>query len=257
MSVTLTLEDEIDISRGDMLASPQKPPEAARLFDASVVWLNEQPLDLTKPYLLKHTTQSLPAEVKIVRYRVNIKTLEHELADRLEMNGIGVLRIETSRPIYFDAYTRNRSTGSLILIDPDTNATVGAGMILTPVMMGRDRSQAEALDLRQERVTPAERIARYRHGGETISLGDRKELAWLLERKLFDRGCAVTVLDKAADQTLAALEDAGLLILLASSEPADWDLPADDAAAAEFVIATLQENQILLHHESLTGGEGI
>ena len=141
MSVTLTLEDEVDISRGDMLASAQKPPEAARQFDASMVWLNEQPLDLTKRYVLKHTTQTLPAEVKAVKHRVNIKTLEHEPADRLEMNGIGVLRIETSRPIYFDAYTQNRATGSLILIDPETNATVGAGMILAPVIVERERSK--------------------------------------------------------------------------------------------------------------------
>ena len=90
------------------------------------------------------------------------------------MNAIGVLRIETSRPIYFDAYSQNRSTGSLILIDPETNATVGAGMILAPVIVERDRLRAAALDLKHERVTPVERIARYRHGGEIISLGDRK-----------------------------------------------------------------------------------
>jgi sulfate adenylyltransferase large subunit len=257
MSVTLTLEDEVDISRGDMLVSAQKPPDVARQFDASVVWLNEQPLDLSRPYILKHTTQTLPAEVKMVRYRVNIKTLEHELADRLEMNGIGVLRIETSRPIYFDAYTQNRATGSLILIDPETNATVGAGMILAPVIVERDRSKAGALDLRQERVTPVERIARYRHGGENVSLGDRKALAWLLERKLFDRGCAVTVIEHASAETLVALEQAGLLVLLVSSKAPDWDLPKDDSEAADFVIASLEATEILLKNESLTGGEGI
>jgi hypothetical protein len=257
MSVTLTLEDEVDISRGDMLSSSQKPPEAARLFDASIVWLNEQPLDLTRRYVLKHTTQTLPAEVKAVKHRVNIKTLEHEAADRLEMNGIGVLRIETSRPIYFDAYTQNRFTGSLILIDPETNATVGAGMILAPVIVERDRSKLAALDLRHERVTPVERIARYRHGGQTVSLGDRKALAWLLERKLFDRGCVVTVIEHAAPQTLEAMEQAGLLVLLVSSKAADWDLPRDDSEAADRVIASLEETEILLRNESLTGGEGI
>jgi len=257
MSVTLTLEDEVDISRGDMLSSSQKPPEAARLFDASIVWLNEQPLDLSRRYVLKHTTQTLPAEVKAVKHRVNIKTLEHEAADRLEMNGIGVLRIETSRPIYFDAYTQNRFTGSLILIDPETNATVGAGMILAPVIVERDRSKLAALDLRHERVTPVERIARYRHGGQTVSLGDRKPLAWLLERKLFDRGCVVTVIEHASPQTLEAMEQAGLLVLLVSSKAADWDLPRDDSEAADRVIASLEEVEILLRNESLTGGEGI
>jgi sulfate adenylyltransferase subunit 1 len=257
MSVTLTLEDEVDISRGDMLASTQKPPEVARQFDVTVVWLNEQPLDLNRRYILKHTTQTLPAEVKAVRHRVNIKTLEHEAAQSLEMNSIGVLRIETSRPIYFDAYTQNRSTGSVILIDPETNATVGAGMILAPVVVERDRPKGIVLDLRQERVTPVERIARYRHGGETVSLGDRRALAWLLERRLFDRGCAVTVVEHAPPETLAALEHAGLLVLLVSSKRPDWDLPRDDAEASDFVVASLEETEILLRNESLTGGEGI
>ena len=257
MSVTLTLEDEVDISRGDMLSSTQKSPEVARQFDATVVWMNEQPLDLSRRYILKHTTQTLPAEVKAVKHRVNIKTLEHEAAESLEMNGIGVLRIETSRPIYFDAYSHNRSTGSVLLIDPETNATVGAGMILAPVIVERERSKAVVLDLRQERVTPVERIARYRHGGETVSLGDRRALAWLLERRLFDRGCAVTVVEHAPAETLAALEHAGLLVLLVSSKRPDWDLPRDDSDAADFVIASLEEVEILLRNESLTGGEGI
>jgi sulfate adenylyltransferase large subunit len=257
MSVTLTLEDEVDISRGDMLVSAQKPPDVARQFDASVVWLNEQPLDLSRPYILKHTTQTLPAEVKAVKHRVNIKTLEHEAADRLEMNGIGVLRIETSRPVYFDAYTQNRFTGSVILIDPETNATVGAGMILAPVIVERDRSKAAALDMRHERVTPVERMVRYRHGGYTVSLGDRRALAWLLERKLFDRGCAVTVIEHASAETLVALEQAGLLVLLISGKATDWDLPKDDSEAAGLVVASLEATEILLRNESLTGGEGI
>jgi sulfate adenylyltransferase large subunit len=257
MSVTLTLEDELDISRGDMLTSAQKTPEVARLFDASVVWLSERPLDLGSRYLVKHTTQTLPAEVKAVRHRVNIGTLQHEPADRLEMNAIGVLRIETSRPIYFDAYAQNRATGSLILIDPETNATVGAGMILAPVTVERDRLKAAAQDLKQERVTPVERIVRYRHGGETISLGDRKAVARLVERRLFDRGCSVTVVERASAETLAALEHAGLLVLLVSDKAPDWSLPADDAEAAIFVVTTLEETEILLRKESLIGGEGI
>jgi len=257
MSVTLTLEDEVDISRGDMLASAQKPPDVARQFDASMVWLNEQPLDLSRRYMLKHTTQTLPAEVKAVKHRVNIKTLEHEAADCLEMNGIGVLRIETSRPIYFDAYTQNRFTGSLILIDQETNATVGAGMLLAPVIVERDRPKAVVIDLRHERVTPVERLARYRHGGGTVSLGHRRTLAWMLERRLFDRGCVATVIEHASGETLETLEKAGLLVLLVSSQSPDWELPRDDWEATDFVIAALEGSEILLRNESLTGGEGI
>jgi sulfate adenylyltransferase subunit 1 (EFTu-like GTPase family) len=251
MSVTLTLEDEVDISRGDMIASAERIPEVARQFDASVVWLNEQPLDASKTYLLKHTTQTVTAEVKAVRHRVNITSLEREPAESLEMNAIGVLRIEASRPVYFDAYQQDRTTGSFILIDPAVNATVGAGMILASVAAERARTQA--ISKRHERVTPVEKITRYGHSGATVSLGPRTQLAWLLERRLFDRGCAVAVTENASD----ALEKAGLLVLLVSSQAPDWELPPDDPQAADEIIAMLEDSGVLLARESLTGGEGI
>jgi sulfate adenylyltransferase subunit 1 len=256
MSVTLTLEDELDISRGDMIASAQRVPEVARLFDANVVWLSEQPLDPERPYLLKHTTQLIPAEIKAVRHRVNVRTLDHEAADSLEMNAIGVLRIEASRPLYFDPYTQNRSSGCFVLIDATTNATVGAGMILAAVVAEGAQRRA-AIEVKHDRVTPVERIARYRHNGETVSLGARPELAWLVERKVFDRGCAVTVAEAVSEETLNALEGAGLLVLLVSNNAPDWDLPEEDDAAASFVVSTLEETGVLLPAESLTGGEGI
>jgi len=250
MSVTLTLEDEIDISRGDMIASAQRLPGVARQFDATVVWLSEQALDPAKTYLLKHTAQTVAAEVKTIKHRVNITTLEHEAVDRLEMNAIGVLRIETSRPIYFDAYTDNRSTGSFILLDPATNGTVGAGMILSAVQVERGHRTAE---LKLGRVTAAERITRYRHSGAVVALGRREQLAWLLERKLFERGCAVVIAENAGIDAHAT----GLLVLLVSGQPSDWDLPADDTQAADHIIKRLEESGMLLPDESLTEGEGI
>ncbi len=248
MSVTLTLEDELDISRGDMIVSAQRVPDNARQFDANVVWLHEEPLDPSKTYLLKHTTQTIAAEVKAVRHRVNISTLQHESTDRLEMNAIGVLRIETSRPIYFDAYTHTRATGSFILIDPDSNATAGAGMILTAVHVDRG---PRIVGLNRGRVTVAERIARYRHAGATVVLGRREQLAWLLERKLFDRGCSVVITDKKGVDACAT----GLLVLLLSDEASD--LPADDTLAADEVVRRLEQSGVLLPNESLTEGEGI
>jgi sulfate adenylyltransferase large subunit len=248
MSVTLTLKDELDIGRGDMIASAQKVPEVARLFDANVVWLNEQALDPAKTYLLKHSAQTVAAEVKAIRHRVNIRTLDHEAADRLEMNAIGVLRIETSRAIYFDSYSENRATGSFILLDPATNATVAAGMIFAAVQVDRGR---RAVEMRLGRVTAAERIARYRHAGATMALGNREKLAWLLERRLFDRGCAVIV----AGNTGVDGSASGLLVLVVSDEASD--LPADDARAADDVIRRLEESGVLLPNESLTEGEGI
>jgi hypothetical protein len=192
--------------------------------------------------------ESVAADVKAIKHRVNITTLEHETVDRLEMNAIGVLRIETSRPIYFDAYSENRATGSFILLDPATNATVGAGMILSAVQADRARRTVE---LRLGRVTAAERIARYRHSGATVALGQREQLAWVLERRLFDRGCAVAVARNTGVDAYAT----GLLVLLLSDEAPD--LPADDGRAADEVIRRLEESGVLLPDESLTGGEGI
>ena len=114
LSVTLTLEDEIDISRGDMLSAGTKP-EGARSIEATVVWFDGTPLDPSKEYLLKHTTQTIRARVAT-----------HSV---LKMNDIGEVRITLAQPLFFDAYKSNRTTGSFILIDRDTNATSGAGMI--------------------------------------------------------------------------------------------------------------------------------
>jgi len=242
MSVTLTLEDELDISRGDLIASAHQPPDVSREFEATVVWMNDQPLDPSRRYLLKHTTQIVNAEVRTLQHRVNINTLESETASRLEMNAIGVLQIETSRPLYFDAYSKHRATGSFILIDPSTNATAGAGMILAPLKSHRPT--------RQERVTAAERAARYGHAEATISLGQRPQLAWMLERRLFDRGCAVTISNKPAPGS-------GLLTLAVSDAPASWNLPENDTLAVEQAIAELESSGVLIRRELLAGGEGI
>ena len=117
MSVTLCLEDEIDISRGDMLVPPSHPPHSARRLDARVVWMHEQKLEIGRTYLLKHTTQTVRATVDTLRYRVNINTLEKEAGTALGLNDIGAVVIETQKPIFCDPYRRNRATGSFILID--------------------------------------------------------------------------------------------------------------------------------------------
>ena len=128
-SVALTLEEELDISRGDVLAEPERPPQSAAAVEAALVWFDESRLEVSKPYLLKHGTQTFHARIRRVRYRTNIQTLEHEAVHTLGMNDIGVVEIATTRPIYFDSYGDNRATGSFILIDPATNATTAAGMI--------------------------------------------------------------------------------------------------------------------------------
>jgi sulfate adenylyltransferase subunit 1 (EFTu-like GTPase family) len=142
MSVTLCLEDEIDISRGDLIAAGDDP-EASRHFEATLVWMNERPLDLSRRYLIKHTTQLVPAYISAVQHRVNIGTLEGEPASALEMNQIGVVSVDALRPLYFDAYSANPRTGCFIVIDAQSNATVGAGMIARPAAPDASAPPAE------------------------------------------------------------------------------------------------------------------
>ncbi len=129
MSVALTLEDELDISRGEMLAAAHEPPTVASDFSADLVWMNAEPLDPAKTYFLKHTSQTVKAKVKTIRHRVNMQTLESEAATTLELNSIGEVEVETTRPLFLDPYAAHRHTGSFILIDPVSHATVAAGMV--------------------------------------------------------------------------------------------------------------------------------
>jgi len=129
MSVTLQLDEEIDLSRGDMLVSPDHLPKVSRKFHASVVWLHRTFLEVGRTYLVKHTARQTKIRALRIHHRVNVNTLAEEPATRLEMNEIGSVEFETHVPLFFDPYSSNRTTGSLILIDPAANATVGAGMI--------------------------------------------------------------------------------------------------------------------------------
>ena len=130
-SVTLTLADEVDISRGDMLSSTDAPPIHARHPEAHLVWLHDEPLQPGQIYLVKTSAAVTPGRVTAVQYAVDVNTLEQKHAPTLGLNEIGVARLELDRPISFDPYRQNRHTGSFILIDRFTNATVAAGMIIT------------------------------------------------------------------------------------------------------------------------------
>ena len=132
LSVTVQLEDEIDLSRGEMLvAETQAAPQISSAFRAMVVWMHEQPLVAGRTYLAKHTTRTVRATVRRIRYRVDIESTEHLESAQLKMNDIAEVEFDTNLPLFFDAYAENREMGALILIDAVTNATVGAAMILT------------------------------------------------------------------------------------------------------------------------------
>ena len=128
-SVTLTLADEVDCGRGDLIAVADAPPEVADQFEATLVWLADEPLLPGRAYGLKLATQSVSATVHEPKYQVNVNTMEHLAAKTLELNAIGVANITTDRPIVFEPYTTDRQLGGFILIDKLTNATVAAGMI--------------------------------------------------------------------------------------------------------------------------------
>jgi len=189
MSVTVCLEDEIDISRGDMLVHSDNRPHAGRRFEATVVWMNQKPLEEHRPYLLKHSTQMVQARVREIRHKIDINTLGHERASALQLNEIGLVSVEAQRPVFFDAYRKNRATGAFILIDPITNETVGAGMIARP-----DTHRHSGP------VTETERLARIGHRPYVLRLKNSDApAARLLERHLFDFGYLVYVIEGAED----------------------------------------------------------
>ena len=135
-SVTIRLEDEIDISRGDMIVKPGNLPRVTRRFDAHLVWMHEKPLDTEKAYLVKHTTQTVRAQIDKIHFEVDMDTLEEKPTDGVELNDIAKVRLSCHRALYVDDYQRNRETGSFIVIDTLTNNTVAAGMI---VLEGADQ----------------------------------------------------------------------------------------------------------------------
>jgi bifunctional enzyme CysN/CysC len=130
MSVSVRLEDDIDISRGDMIVEPDDQPVVARELDAMVCWMSDDPLIAGRRYAIKHTTRTARAVVDQLEYRVDVNTLEHEQTDQLGLNGIGRVKLRSSAPLMVDRYRRNRATGSFILIDEASNDTVAAGMVV-------------------------------------------------------------------------------------------------------------------------------
>jgi sulfate adenylyltransferase large subunit len=261
MSVTVCLEDEIDISRGDMLAIPGNLPHTGRRFDATVVWMNQKPLAPNRPYLIKQTTQVTQARIRKIRHRIDIDTLEQQPAAELELNGLGVVSVEAQRPLFFDPYRTNRATGSFILIDPISNETLGAGMIL------EQHSSVGGAG----RVTDAERRAARGHAALAICLSSSDPaLPWTLERVLFDHGYAVHVIQGALDlaEAVRTTLAAGLIgiiqpaspevwALLRSSVPPErlWTPETDDA---DEIWAELESANAIGHPpDPLTGGAGI
>jgi bifunctional enzyme CysN/CysC len=204
-SVTITLADELDVSRGDMLVHPGNVPRLEQSFDAMIVWMSETPMVPGRPYWIKHAARTVAGAVSTLRYRVDVNTMHRVDAPTLALNEIGRCQLALNQPLAVDSYKRNRATGALILIDRMTNATVGAGMILDQTA-GDPRDHWSALpraaDLHEHasNVSAGDRQARFGQKPVTILLtgltgSGKTTVAYALERRLFREGRAVTVLD--------------------------------------------------------------
>ncbi|HEX8299533.1 MAG TPA: adenylyl-sulfate kinase [Rubricoccaceae bacterium] len=221
--VVITLADEVDVARGDLLVRDQNRPLVGTSLEAMVCWMDDRPLAVGRRYVLRQTTRETPAHVTAVVYRVDVDTLHRAPTTTLSLNDIGRVRIETASPVSFDAYRDNAATGAFVLVDADTNATVAAGMVRggaamvgradvrSPATAGPD-TQAPGTPRRSEApvspdvvrdapgVTRAEREARQGHRGGVVWLtgppgAGKSAVAREAERRLFARGATVLVLD--------------------------------------------------------------
>lgn len=206
-SVTLLLADEVDASRGDMIVRPGNQPKSSDSPEAILVWMSPEAMVPGKTYLFKHMARQVPGSIDTLRYKIDVNTLHRGPAPQLDLNEIGRVRLNLNAPIQFDSYRQNRSTGAFIVIDRITNSTVAAGMLLDRVADdGRRRPaweeiEAGAADAQAQRnVSSEEREARFGQKPATVLLtgltgSGKSTIAAAVERRLFDDGRAVTVLD--------------------------------------------------------------
>jgi len=275
MAVTVVLEDEIDVSRGSLLVHPNNVPRVDRHVEAMLVWMAEEPMSPGRQYLVKQATNLVNGVVSRLHYRVDVNTLRREAAAGLAMNEVGRCTVTLSRPVAVDPYRRNRTMGAFIVIDRLTNRTVGAGMVLdrlisddvAPSAWDGDTREA-AREAAPTAVSPAERAARFGQVPVTLLItglegAGKSTLAYALERRLFDAGRAVAVVDgrqmrqtisrdlgfsvadrsenvrRAAD-VARLLNDAGLIAICA--------LMAPDAAIRARARQAVGEDRFLLIH---------
>jgi bifunctional enzyme CysN/CysC len=195
MAVAIRLADDIDISRGDLIARPNNHPRAAQDFDATVCWMaDESTLEPGREYLIKHTTRTTRAKVTALEYRLDVNTLHRDKsATALKLNELGRISLRTRVPLLLDEYTRNSATGSFILIDPNSNGTVAAGMVLRDT--GADTASPNTVRHRSL-VTAGDRLSRGRTVWFTgLSGSGKSSVAMLVEQKLLERGVPAYVLD--------------------------------------------------------------
>jgi hypothetical protein len=239
-SVTLCLADEIDISRGDLIVPVSSVPHVARRFRAHCVWMNAKALEPGRGYFIKHTSHQVRGVIRAINYRVDVNTLAHASASRLDLNELGEISVETHHPLYFDPYSLNRVTGAFIVVDPLSNETLGAGMIIG--IEGKEETRGQ--------VSVADRAGRFGHAAAIAAVEDT-ESALLLERELFERGAAVAVMGSIDANAVQLARAAGLIVIVTGDVPAD----AIDLRG----VSTLEAVRRVIagREEQLIEGEGI
>lgn len=258
-SVTLLLEDEIDISRGDVISGVEQPAQTADQFETTLVWMHDAPLLPGRPYLLKMGTQTVSATVTDIKYQINVNTLEHTASKQLDLNGIGICTISLSRAVAFDAYKDNHDTGGFILIDRMTNNTVGAGMLHFALRRSQNiHMQHVDIDKQARALAKSQKPAVLWFTG--LSGAGKSTIANLVEKKLFTQGQHTYLLDgdnvrhglnrdlgftdadrvenvRRVAETAKLMVDAGLIVMSAFISPfrSERQLARDLLEAGEFI----------------------
>ena len=241
-SVTLVLNRDVDISRGDLIVSAKTPATIARSVKAALVWMDGRPLEINRRYLLKHTSHTAPAFVSAIEYRTDIGTLTREPAETLEMNGIGVVTLSLLRPVALDLYQENRSTGAFILIDPETNATAAAGMVTAA--FSHAVTGAGAAGGRLGRVTAGERAARWGHCGGLLELSGPAAIIDRIERSLFAIGTVTARVD-TGDQVFSSRPDVLELLVKRNVQSGFLTIAAAASASAQLTVRAGSEQVVL------------
>lgn len=238
-SVTLTLEDEIDISRGDMLVHPDNLPLIGRTFEAMLVWMDEEDMDVNKQFFIKQTTNTSRVRIDGIRYKVDVNTMSQSKVDKLKLNEIGRAVFTTNRPLYFDPYVKNKSCGAFILIDPITNNTSAVGMIidkadLKDLFTAITDEDKKKMISGESLVSSAEWKKRLEQDGKVFWItGEDKSyvrlMVYTLERRLYDIGKIAVILNldstgiegmTSRDVALMAhkLSNRGIIVICCGSE---------------------------------------
>lgn len=232
-AVTLTLNDEIDISRGNMLVKVGEQPLISRRARATLVWMNEQPLAIGKLYNIKLGTQTVPAKVVEINYRIDVNTLEHTKVEQLELNAIAEVVVEFDKAVVFDRYLDSRATGSFIFIDRLSNVTIAAGMV----------EDSEDWQAQHKVVTATDRAARLGQKPALVAVANSViAQAELLESALLQQGIVSIVRADLTVEQQALLRETGVLVLTNSRAVADQTIEAENLD--EVIIELVQLTQL-------------